>query len=735
MVHNIPDLNSLKSAWQDKYQAKKLLQANNSSANFQIQQGDRFLAQNQFTEAITCYRHALKIDPNSIKAGQQLAQAIRQQRKLSVPSNYSPQPIINSTSGIHDRDGNVVARVYLQQAQSFEAEGQWQKAIAACQEALKFNPKLAQAYKTWGDNLQKLGNITAAMGYYAKALAIKPDYAEVCLNLGSLSFQKQQWQLAVNYYQKAAEIEPDCVKAYRNLARAYKKLGQQQLMLDSWYQALQIEPTSAGVAEHCQLGAIMLETDRIDRAIACYRQAIKLKPNIGSIYLNLGQLLIKQDRLTEAIDLYQQGLKYLLRDRKLNFELAQLLTESNPNQAVIYYQQVIKIEPKFLPAYDNLAVIFTQQQRYPQAIQCYQQSLRLNPQNLTVWFKLAELLIRLKQWQPAILACQQGLKLDSKQWQLYHYLGIALLHLQQYSQGIKVYVQCLKLNSQEVDCYRNLGVALIAEKRWSEAIACYQQIAKFEPDDVEIYRKIGEAAMQTQQWSIALEAWNSAVELWDGDSWLYHHLGMTLVNLERWVEASIALQKSIELNPSFPWSYYHLGDALTKQQRWQESIEAYRYFLTQEANPYAYERLGDNLIKQIQLFTPAGKSTQEEACQCYYRAIEVDPDYVQPYYKLMELRPYDPEIAFMLAETYARQEKWSTAVIFYQMGLQVKADFPEIHLELGIVLEQLEQFDRAIAHYKEAIKLNPQEERYKSYLEKALDKLLETRRALSVHDE
>ena len=729
MVHHLPNLDGLKSAWQEKYQAKQQLKAN-SSANLQIQQGDRLLANNHLTEAITCYRQALKLQPNSTLAGQKLAQAIRQQRKSSVPKNYSSQSaqsLIGTVASPVNQDTTVVAQVYLQQAQSFAAEGEWQKAITACQEALKFNPQLAEAYKIWGDNLQKLGNISSAIGYYAKALALKLDYAEVCLNLGSLSFQQQQWQLAINYYQQAAEMHPNCVKAYRNLARTYKKLGKQQLMLDAWYQALQIEPTSATVAEHCQLAKIMVQIGRSDRAIYCYRQAIKLKPNVADTYLSLGQLLVKQHKFSEAIKLYQESLKYLPRQVKINYHLAQLLIKQNdPQQAIIHYQQVVKTQPQFWQAHYNLAAIFTQQKQYSAAIQSYQHTLKLKPQHLVAWLKLAELLIRLKQWQQASLACKQGLKLDPQQEKLYHYLGIALLHQQQYAQAIAIYGQCLKLNPQQVDYYRNLGVALIAEARWTEAITCYQQIAKYESDDVEVYRKIGEAAMKTEQWSVALAAWQQAIELCDDDAWLYHHLGMALVRLERWTEASAALQRSIDINPEFPWSYYHLGDALTKQERWQESIEAYRYFLTQEANPYAYERLGDNLLKQIQLFTPAGQALQAEACQCYYRAIEVDPEYVQPYYKLMELRPYDPEIAFMLAEAYARQEEWSTAVIFYQMGLQIQSDFPEVHWELGLVLEQLTQLDNAIAHYQIAIKLNPEETKYQSYLAKVQEKKLTT---------
>ncbi|MGD1918142.1 MAG: hypothetical protein ACFCAD_04225, partial [Pleurocapsa sp.] len=169
MVHNSPNLDSLRSAWQEKYQAKKKLQTT-KSVNFQIQQGDRFLACDQLSEALTCYRHALKINPNSTEAKQRLVKTINQQKELVQAKNNHPQPSISLTPHQQDNDTKVVAQVYLQQAQSLEAEGKWQKAIVSCQEALKFDSQLAEAYKIWGDILHKLCNLTEAIGYYAKAL-------------------------------------------------------------------------------------------------------------------------------------------------------------------------------------------------------------------------------------------------------------------------------------------------------------------------------------------------------------------------------------------------------------------------------------------------------------------------------------------------------------------------------------------------------------------------------------
>ena len=715
MVHHLTNLDSLKSAWQEKSRAKQQLQAA-SNPQLQLQQGNRLLAQNKLDEAIAYYRRALKLDPNSTQAHQQLAVALKQQGKLTEANLHYRQAIdarLASASSLQTPfSQSQLARIYLHQAQSLKAEGAWQKSIAACQEALGCDPQLAAAYQIWGDNLLNVGKTAEAIGYYGKALAIEP-IAEVCLNLGSLSCKQQQWQLAIDYFQQALAIDTRCGSAYRNLARVYKKLGQQRLMLDCWFTALQIEPERANVVELCNLARMMAEIGCRDRAVTCYRQALILDPQSASVYLQLAELLIEEPQ--RGIAVLQQGLKYFPRHGELNLRLGQLLEPQDVLQAIAYYRRAIEARPQDWRAYFNLGNALTKQQKYDAAIDCYQQVCQLQPDYLPTYLQLAQAQSATAQWSAVVRVCQQGLSLNPQQEPLYNLLGAALIQLQQYETAIKVYACCLKLDPENTDSYRNLGLALMAEQRWSEAVSCYRQVLERKPNCLD-WRQLGEAAAQAEDWKTSAIAWTAAVKLQPEEPWSYHHLGVALMKLEKWYEASQALQRSIDLNPDFCWSYHHLGDALAKQQRWQESSAAYRYFLTQETNGYAYERLGDNLMQQSESSEAESGKLLQEAQGYYYRALEVEPDYLQPYYKLMELRPYDGEICIMLAQTYARQSEWATAIIFYQIGLGIDPNCSQGHFELGILLEQ-QQHDEAIAHLRLAAKLDPHEPQYQSYLQ------------------
>lgn len=721
MTDSAVNLDNLKSAWEEQYRAKRKLKAANNP-QFQLLQGNKLLAQHKLPEAIACYRRALKLDPNSIQAHRQLASALKQQGKLAE-ANVNYRRAIDSRRRIEPPQGDrhrhrAIARIYLDRAASFASGKEWQKSITACQEALDFNPQLAEAYKLWGDNLTNMDELPEAMGYYAKALAIKPDFAEVYLNLGSISCQQQQWQSAIEHFQRAIAIEPQLVEAYRNLARIYKKLGRQRLMLDYWFKALQIEPAGVEGSEHCKLARIMVDLGDINRAIACYVQALKLQPQSATVYLRLGELLARQNT-AEAIKIYQRGLKYFPRHGEINLQLARLIEEQNTAGAIAHYRQAIATQPKNWQAAFGLGNAFAGENKYAAALDCYRQVNQLNPDFVPAYLKLAEVQIEIEQWLEVVSTCQRGLKLDPKQERFYDYLGFALLRLQKYDAAIEVYTCWLKLNPAATEGYRRLGRALMAGQKWTAAVSCYRQLLKQEPC-LTSYRQLGEAAAKAGEWQTCATAWAKAIELQPEEPWSYHHLGIALMNLKRWAESATALERSLVLNPNFAWTYFHLGDVLAKQQRWQESSRAYRSFLAREKNCYAYERLGNNLVEQMQAQTNLDPALQQEAEECYYRALEIEPDYLQPYYKLMELRPYDAEICLMLAETYARQEEWSTAIIFYQIGLGIAPNLPQRHFELAMVLERQRQFAEAIAHYRLAIQLAPDEFQYQSSLQSAM---------------
>ncbi|RMF27388.1 MAG: tetratricopeptide repeat protein, partial [Cyanobacteria bacterium J083] len=260
-----------------------------------IKAADSLLATGRVTEAIQLYEQALCLDEGNTEIIHKLAQALKQQGNLPAALAHYHQTIalnqqkaekivsknncsitnsraehnnisfllnnhnhqFNSSAAVvavsnfqFPNNSLQAAQLYLEQAQSYMEEEKWQAAITACQKALKISVVMPEAYKIWGNILQKQGKLTEAMGYYAEALAIKSDYPEVYASVGSIYAEKRRWHKALAYYERAIALKPDWAKVYKNMAKVSLMLDKPNLALDYHYQAVKQDASLANAQEY-----------------------------------------------------------------------------------------------------------------------------------------------------------------------------------------------------------------------------------------------------------------------------------------------------------------------------------------------------------------------------------------------------------------------------------------------------------------------------------------------------
>jgi len=194
-----------------------------------------------------------------------------------------------------------------QLAELYLAQGKLEDAIAVCEQALKIQPKFAPIIKIMGNICQAKGQLDEAKSWYVKALEIQPDFAEALANLGTVYAQQQQWQESIASYQKAIAIKPNFAGVYRNLAKVFSQQGKPEDAADCWYAALILEPEKATAEEYLNLGNTLLEQQKCDRAIVCYRRAVYLNPSFDAAYCKLGDVLAKQGLADEATVAYDRA--------------------------------------------------------------------------------------------------------------------------------------------------------------------------------------------------------------------------------------------------------------------------------------------------------------------------------------------------------------------------------------------------------------------------------------------
>jgi tetratricopeptide (TPR) repeat protein len=131
---------------------------------------------------------------------------------------------------------------------------------------------------------------------------------------------------------------------------------------------------------HYDLGCVWLRLDDRLRAIACFRNALLIRPDYPEAHNNLGNSLAEEGNLQEAVQHYQAALNIRPGYGQAHYNLGMKLAEMNhPDQAIEHLRQAIRLMPSFPPdGYIQLAKALSQKDRFPEAIAVLKSGLNTN---------------------------------------------------------------------------------------------------------------------------------------------------------------------------------------------------------------------------------------------------------------------------------------------------------------------------------------------------------------------
>jgi tetratricopeptide (TPR) repeat protein len=84
--------------------------------------------------------------------------------------------------------------------------------------------------------------------------------------------------------------KPDYPEAHNNLGNALKDQGRLDEAVACYREALRLQPNYA--VAHSNLGVALMEQGQLAEAAASYRQAVRLRPGLAQAHFNLGTALL-----------------------------------------------------------------------------------------------------------------------------------------------------------------------------------------------------------------------------------------------------------------------------------------------------------------------------------------------------------------------------------------------------------------------------------------------------------
>jgi tetratricopeptide (TPR) repeat protein len=141
--------------------------------------------------------------------------------------------------------------------------------------------------------------------------------------LGAGCYQQQDYEGALFHFVRAARLRPDLGEVHNNIATTLVAMDKTGDALVEFAEAVRLQPDS--VAMRINLAGLLAHAERFAEAEEHYRKAIEMEPGNAALHNNLGVTLFKQGSLDAAIAEFRQALAIApnLRDAQEGLEAAE----------------------------------------------------------------------------------------------------------------------------------------------------------------------------------------------------------------------------------------------------------------------------------------------------------------------------------------------------------------------------------------------------------------------------
>lgn len=173
------------------------------------------------------------------------------------------------------------------------------------------------------------------------------------INRGNELLRQNRYDEALQVYEEARTLLPEDEDVYYNLGIVLTRLGRTEDAIKAYQRALELFPDYAEA--HNNLGNLLLREGNLNDALVHFNTAIAILPDYAVAYNSLGIALRELGLIPQAADAF---LKASLLDTnywQAKFNLAGIyMSQSKWDDAIGAYREVLRLQPEFTPAQDNL---------------------------------------------------------------------------------------------------------------------------------------------------------------------------------------------------------------------------------------------------------------------------------------------------------------------------------------------------------------------------------------------
>lgn len=170
-----------------------------------------------------------------------------------------------------------LAEDYFNRARAYDDRGDYDRAVSDYEQAVKLDPKNAEAYFGLGSKHYLQGDYDRAISNLDRAVELKTPREDLYLTYRGYAYHARgQFDLAVADYSRVIKLHSDDANAFLHRSIAYNAKGNYDRALDDCHQAIKLSRTSEATEGHNSCGDAHFHKGEFASAIDNYNQALTL---------------------------------------------------------------------------------------------------------------------------------------------------------------------------------------------------------------------------------------------------------------------------------------------------------------------------------------------------------------------------------------------------------------------------------------------------------------------------
>lgn len=336
------------------------------------------------------------------------------------------------------------------------------------------SPELqAENYYYLGQVYYALGQLADAATYYKKSQEIHPDYPFGYIGEGKLALKDGNKKEAEGLFKKAAGLVKKDPSVQTAIAEAY------------------------------------MDFNFAEDAEEALAKAEKINKKYPGIAVLRGNQYEKDGNMGEAGRWYENAILYDPTNKEAYLKFARGYKKLNPTLALQKLNELLQVDPEYIPAFAFIGDINYQLGNYKSAIDAYEKFISIPGVPLEQEKNYAQLLYFTDQFEKSAAQIQDILKRDPNDLVMLRLQAYNNLKLKNYDLGIQQMKSFLSKAEAKVHIYLDyitLARLYLGVKNNEEAIAALQQAEKFEGANLgEIYKEYTTAYENLKDYPKAIE--------------------------------------------------------------------------------------------------------------------------------------------------------------------------------------------------------------------------------------